>query len=141
LFEGADAAEVLEEALAGDGAYAGDGVEFAGAVAHLAAFAVVGYGEAVGFVADLLDDVEDGAAAVEDDGVVLLAVDVDDLFALGDGGQRLGGEADLVEGVGGGVELAEAAVDQDEAGERLVGVSRMEAKSSTPETVLTWNLR
>jgi hypothetical protein len=106
LFQGADAAEVFEEALAGDGAYAGDFVEFAGAVAHLAALAVVGDGEAVGFVADLLDDVQDGRAAVEDYRVVLLAVDVDDLFALGDGGEGLGGEADLVEGVSGGVELA-----------------------------------
>ncbi len=59
------------------------------AVAHLAALAVVGDGEAVALVADLLDEVQDGRAAVEDDGVVLLAVDVDDLFALGDGGERL----------------------------------------------------
>ena len=84
---------MLEEALAGDGAYAGDVVELAGAVAHLAALAVVGDGEAVGLVADLLDDMEDGRAAVEDDGVVLLAVDVDDLFFFCDRGERLGGEA------------------------------------------------
>ena len=108
---------MLEQALAGDAAYAGDGVELGVAVAHLAALAVVGDGEAVAFVADLLDDVQDGRAAVEDDGVVFLAVDVDDLFALGDGGERLRGEAELGEGVGGGVELAEAAVDEDERGE------------------------
>ena len=100
--------------MAGDGAYAGDVVEFASAVAHLAALAVVGDGEAVALVADALDDVEDGGAAVKDDGVVFLAVDVDDLFALGDGGEGLGGEAELFEGFCGGVELAEAAVDEDE---------------------------
>ena len=38
---------MLEEALAGAGAYAGDVVEFGVAVAHLAALAVVGDGEAV----------------------------------------------------------------------------------------------
>ncbi len=57
--EGADAAEVFEQALAGAGAYAGDGVELGGAVADLAALAVVGDGEAVALVADLLDQVQD----------------------------------------------------------------------------------
>jgi hypothetical protein len=55
LLDAADAAEVLDQALAGSGAYAGDGVQFGLAVADLAAFAMVGDGEAVGFVADLLD--------------------------------------------------------------------------------------
>ena len=71
--------------------------EFGVAVAHLAALAVVGDGEAVALVADLLDEVQHGRAAVEDDGLVLLAVDVDDLFALGDGGERLQGDAELFE--------------------------------------------
>jgi hypothetical protein len=93
LANGADGAEVFEETLAGSGAYAGDLEEFGAAVAHLAALAVVGDGEAVGFVADLLDEVEDGGAAVEDNGIVFLSVDVDDLFALGDGGEGLGGDA------------------------------------------------
>ena len=93
LFQGADAAEVGEEALARGRAYAGDVVEFAGAVAHFAAFAVVADRETMRLVADLLDDVEDGRAAVEDDGIVFLTVDVDDLFALGDRGEREGGKA------------------------------------------------
>lgn len=87
---------MLEEALAGAGAYAGDTVELRVAVADLAAFAVVGDGEAVGFVADLLDEVEDGGAAVEDDRGVLVTVDVDDLLAFGDGGKGgLGVDAGL----------------------------------------------
>ena len=41
--------------------------QFARAVAHLAALAVVGDGEAMGFVADHLDEVQDGRAAVQHD--------------------------------------------------------------------------
>jgi hypothetical protein len=77
---------VLEQALAGARAYAGDLVEFRDAVTHLAALAVVGDGEAVGLVADLLDEVEDGRAAFEHDGVGLLSVDVDNLLAFRYGG-------------------------------------------------------
>jgi hypothetical protein len=74
-------------------------------------------GEAVALVADELHQVQDGGAAVEDDGILLVAVEVDDFFALGDGGQRLRCDAERFEGFGSGVELAEAAVDEDEAGE------------------------
>ena len=122
LLDASDAAEVFEEALAGAGAYTGDGVELAVAVAHLAAFAVVGDGKAVGFITDLLHEVEDGGAAVEDYGVVLLALDVDDLFLLRDGGEGLEGDAQFGQGVCCGVELAEAAIDQDEGRERLLVV-------------------
>ena len=60
---------------------------------------------------------KDRRAAVEDDGLVFVAVEVDDFFAFGDGGEGLGGEAEGFEGFGGGVELAEAAVDEDQGGE------------------------
>ena len=59
---------------------------------------------------------EHGRAAIEDDGLVLIAVEIDDLFLLGDGGQRLRCEAEGFEGVGSGVQLAQAAVDEDEGG-------------------------
>ena len=59
---------------------------------------------------------------------MLLAVDVDDLFFFGDGGQGLGGvarvDADVQEGVGGGVQLAETAVDEDQRGKGLVSSER-----------------
>ena len=97
-------------------AYAGDVEEFGGAVAHGAALAVIADGEAVALVADELDEMQHGRAAVEDDGLVFVAVDVDDFFFLGDGGEGLRGEAEGFEGVGGGVELAEAAVDEDQGG-------------------------
>jgi len=38
----------------------------------------------MGFVADHLDQMQDGGMMVENDGVVFLSVDVDDFFALGD---------------------------------------------------------
>ncbi len=52
---------------------------------------------------------------VERDRFVFLSVDVDDLFALGDGGQRLVDDLERLECLRGGVQLAEAAVDQDQA--------------------------
>ncbi len=71
------------------GADAGDSQQFTFAVAHLAALAVIGDGEAVALIANALDEMENRRAAVEDDGLILLPVDIDDLFALGDGGERL----------------------------------------------------
>jgi len=111
--DAAQAAEVLEEALAGAGADTGDGEEFRIAVAHLAALAVIGDGEAVRLVANALDEMQDRGAAVEDDGLVLLAVEVDDFFSLRYRREGLGGEAEGFERGGGGVELADSAVDED----------------------------
>ena len=76
-------------------------------------------GEAVGLVTDFLHEVEDRGAAVQDDGLVFLPVDVDDLFFFGDGGERLEGDPDLFKRGVGGVELAEAAVYEDERGEEF----------------------
>ena len=73
-------------------------------------------GEAMALVADHLDEMEYGRAAIEDYGLVFVAVEVDDFFFFGDGGEGLRGEAEGFEGFGGGVELAEAAVDEDERG-------------------------
>ncbi len=106
LLDAADRAEMGNEAFAGGVADAGDAEEFGVAVAHFAALSVVGDGEAVGFVADALNEVEDGRAAVEHDRVVFLAVNVDDLFFFGDGGERLEGDADLSEGIRRAGELA-----------------------------------
>jgi len=117
LLDVAEAAEVSEESPAGLRTDAGDGQQLGVAVAHGAALAMVADGEAVALVADELDEMEDGGAAVEDDGLLLVAVEIDDLFALGDGGQRLAGEAEGFEGLGGGVKLAQSAVDEDEGGE------------------------
>ena len=86
LLDVAQAAKVREQALAGLRAHAGDFEQLGVAVAHGAALAVVADGEAVAFVADELDKMEDRRAAVEDDGLILVAVEVDNLLLLGDGG-------------------------------------------------------
>ena len=62
---------------------------------------------------------------VEHDRIVFLSVDVDDFFSLGDRGQRLVDDLQRFERFGGGVELPEAAVDQDQAGHRLLFSSQM----------------
>ena len=107
---------MLHQPGAGAGADAGDVEQLGLAVADLAALAVVGDGEAVRLVADALDEVQDGRAAVEDDGIVLLPVEVDHLFAFCNRRERLRGEAELFKRRGCRVELAEAAVDEDERG-------------------------
>ena len=58
-----DAAEGVKLSLSGLGADAGDVEQFGAKGALLAALAVEGDGEAVGFVANLLDEVEPGSAA------------------------------------------------------------------------------
>ncbi len=71
--DGVEGAEVLEEASAGGFADAGDVEEFAVAIADFAALAMIGDGEAVGFVAHLLNEVQGRRVPVEDDGIVLLS--------------------------------------------------------------------
>ena len=90
----AKGAKVSQEALAGLCANTGDVQQFGAAVAHGAALAVVADGEAVALVADHLDEMEHRRAAVEDDGLVFRAVEIDDLLLFGDGGERLRGDAE-----------------------------------------------
>jgi len=63
--------------------------------------------------------VKDGRAAIENNGFVFVAVEVDDFFAFGNGGERLRREAERFECLSGGVELAEAAIDQNQRRQRL----------------------
>ena len=114
------AAEFAKEFAGGGWAHAGDFAQGRFGLAFAAAEAMEGDGEAVSLVADLLDEVEDGIVAVELDGLVFLAVEVEDFFFFGDAGEGLVDDSEGFEGFSGGVELADAAVDEDEAGERLV---------------------
>ncbi len=118
----------------GDGAFAGgDGgvyVLFAFASGFGGAFAggdfgfeaffgdekvVVALAEAVGFIADVLEEFEAGVGAGEFDGAGA-GLDEDFFFAFGEGDDHGGFDVPLVEGVLGGVELSEAAVDEDDVG-------------------------
>ena len=75
--------------------------------------------EAVSFVADQLHQVQHRRVMIERDRLALLAVDVNNLLALGDRRQRLVDNLEGLERLGGGVQLAESTVDQDQAGHFL----------------------
>ena len=110
-----------EQALAGELADAGDVEEFGIAIAHGAALAVVADCKAVALIADHLNEMQYRGAAVKYDRLIFIAVEIDDFFFFGDGGEGLGGEAEGLEGFGCGMELAEAAVDEEEVGPGGVG--------------------
>src|SRR5215472_3367671 len=72
-------------------------------------------GEAMRFVANLLDQMQYGGVALQNDGFVLLAENEEDLVFLGDAGHGLIDDLERLERLGSGVQLADAAVDEDEA--------------------------
>ena len=115
----AQAAEVSEKALAGLRADTGNGKNLGLAVAHGAALAMIADGEAVALVADELHQMQHRRMAVEDDRLLFVAVEVDDLLLFCNRGQRLRGQAEGFKGLGGGVKLAQTAIDQDQRGEGL----------------------
>jgi len=108
-----DTSEFAEQSLrsfwpdAGNFEQGGRGLSFASALT------VEGYGEAMRFVPDLLNEMKNWRVAVESDWFVFLAVDVENFFFLGNAGERLVDDLERVESLGGGVELADTAVDQD----------------------------
>src|ERR1700749_1375564 len=63
-------AEFFQEFANGDGADSGDFIGLGSEGARVAACPVEGDGEAVGFVADGLDEVEDRGEAIENDGLI-----------------------------------------------------------------------
>ena len=106
-----------------------------------AAVAVEGDRKAVGFVADLLHQSQDGRVAVEAERIVLLAVHVNGLFALGDAGQRQVDDLEFFEGSGGGVELADAAVNQHQPRKGAVrglhaGIAALDGFAQAAEVVV-----
>src|SRR5580704_1408400 len=105
------------------GAHAWDFQQFRGTVAHLPAFAMKGYSEAMGFIANELNQVQYGRVMIERDRIFLLSIDVENFFALRDRGQRLVNNLQRVERGGGGVQLSEAAIDQHQARHRLLIVN------------------
>ena len=77
---------MFQQTAGGGFAHAGDFSQLGGSVPYLAALAVEGYGEAMGFVANHLDQMQNGRMMIENYGVVFLSVHIDDFFALGYGG-------------------------------------------------------
>lgn len=84
-----NAAIALQKLLGSAGANAGDVEQSGVGLAHGAALTMEGDGKAMGFVANLLDEMKNGRMAVENTGLVLLAEDVEDFFFLGDTGHGL----------------------------------------------------
>ena len=78
-----------------------------------------GHGETMRLVANGLDEMQNRRESVENDRLVFLSQHVNDLFAFGDRGQRLVDDADRFQRVRGGVQLPQAAIDQDQPGHRL----------------------
>lgn len=110
------AAETREKLARAGGADARDVFEFGVQRAFRAALSVEADGEAMGFVADLLHQMQDRRVVIEAHGLVLLSQDVENFFLLGDGRDGLIDDGEFVERGRSGVQLAEAAVDEDEAG-------------------------
>src|SRR5581483_10312023 len=79
------------------------------ALALGAALAMERDGKTMRFVANLLDQVQDGRVAVEHERLIFLPVDVEDFLLFGDGGERLIDDLQRFKSLGGGVKLADAA--------------------------------
>ena len=108
-----NAAKFAQELLRGARTNAGNTIQCGFCLARGAALAVEGYGKAMRLVANLLNEMKYGRMMLKDNGLVLLAEDVENFFFFGDAGERLVDDLQRVESLGGGVELADAAVDQD----------------------------
>src|ERR1700722_4905976 len=93
--------------------------QFSGSVTDLPPLAMEGYRKTMGFVSDHLNQMQDGRMMIQNNGVIFLSVDVDDFFSFCDRCQRLVDDFQRIERLRGGVELAEAAVDQDQTGHGL----------------------
>ncbi len=83
----------------------GDLPQFGRAVAHLPPLAMEGNSKPMGFVTDQLHQVQNRRVMVERYRFVLLAVDIDNFFALGDRRQRLVDDLQRFERFGSGVQL------------------------------------
>src|SRR5688572_30442627 len=73
------------------------------------------HGKAMRLVTDLLDKVQDWGESVQYDGLALLSRDIDPLFTLGNGGDRLIDNTDTFERVLSRVQLSNSAVNQNQA--------------------------
>lgn len=106
-------AKFAQKFLRGTRADAGNAVESGFGLARGASLAMKGDGEAVRFVADLLDEMKNRRVGLEDDGLIFLAEDVEYFFFFSDAGDGLVDNLERIEGLRGGVKLADAAVDED----------------------------
>src|SRR5262249_22293387 len=114
-----DAAEFSQESLSRSWPDSGDFAERALRLPFAAALAVKGDREAVCLIANLLNEVQHRRMVVQDDGFVFLAEDIKYLLFLRDAGHRLIDDLERFERLSRSMQLADAAVDEDEAGQFL----------------------
>src|SRR5438105_10211546 len=83
------APEMFEQPTGGAFPHPWNLAQFRCPVANLAAFAVEGHSEAMGFVSNKLDQMQHRVVVIECDRIIFLSADVNDFFALGDGSEWL----------------------------------------------------
>ncbi len=81
---------------------------------------MVGHGEAMAFIANLLHQVKHRRTPIQHDRLILLPIDVDDLLALRDRRQWLQRHANLLQRRICRMQLAQSSIDQNEGRERLL---------------------
>src|SRR5207247_5418850 len=79
----------VEQPPGGAFPHPGNLAQFRCPVTNLAALAVEGHSEAMGFVSNKLDQMQHRVVVVERNRIIFLSTDVTDLLALGDGSERL----------------------------------------------------
>src|SRR5947209_5763466 len=115
-----DAPELSKQFLNGTLPHPGYFQQSAPHLAFSPSQAMKGHRKPVRLVANLLNQVEDRRMRFEGDWLVLLAMNVNDLFLFGDAGERLIDDLQFFKRLCGGVELPNAAVNQDQARELLL---------------------
>src|SRR5207237_3749762 len=99
--------------------------QFRGAVANLAALAVEGHSEAMGFVSNKLDQVKHRVVVIECDRIIFLSTDINNLFALGNGSKRLIDDLQRCERLSGRMQLSEPSIYENQAWHLLLLVEQL----------------
>ena len=97
--------------MRGARADAGNAIESGFCLARGTALPMECDGKAMRLVTDLLDEMKHRRMVFENDGLIFLAEDIKNFFLFGDAGHRLVDDLQRIEGLGGGVQLADATVN------------------------------
>lgn len=114
------ASEISEQFLRRAWADAGDVLEARLNRALRSPLAMESHGESVRFIANLLNEMENGRVMLQPDRLIFLSEDEDDLVLFRDARDGLVDHFELFERRTGRVQLADSAVDQDQPGEGLL---------------------
>jgi hypothetical protein len=115
-----DTSEIPEQFLSRARADAGNVFQPCLNRAFRAALPMKTHGEAVRFIADLLDEMKDRGVMFQPDGLILLAEDKNNLFLFGNAGDGLIDDFEFFERRCGRMKLADSAIDQDQPRKRFL---------------------